>query len=70
MAHSAQVRELLQAERCTIFIVDKQRGQLTSTKTMSCGVTGTPLPIKEHVENVCRIAMGKGIAGHVACTGQ
>jgi GAF domain-containing protein len=62
---------LLTAERCTVWLVDdeKEERELWSTASMSCGV-GAPLPINTNVEVIMRIPSNRGIAGHVASTGQ
>lgn len=52
-----QSRELVQAERATVFVVDHESRQLLSTHS-------------DNAEEVIRFSMNKGIAGHVACTGE
>jgi putative methionine-R-sulfoxide reductase with GAF domain len=49
-------RELLNAERCALFMLDKEKGELWSTLAQGAGEI--------------RIPMNKGIAGHVAVTGE
>ncbi|KAJ3216146.1 hypothetical protein HDU67_009873 [Dinochytrium kinnereticum] len=49
-------QELLNAERCALFMIDKEKGELWSSLAQSSGEI--------------RIAMNKGIAGHVATTGE
>ncbi|KAJ3038611.1 hypothetical protein HDV00_000455 [Rhizophlyctis rosea] len=49
-------QDLLSAERCSLFMVDKEKGELWSTVA--------------HGTAEIRIPMSKGIAGHVASTGQ
>ncbi len=51
------VAEMADAERCTIFLTDKEQGELWSRVA-----TGQPEEI--------RIKLGQGIAGHVASTGE
>jgi adenylate cyclase len=51
-----KARELLDADRCTLFLLDKENGQLWSKIA-----DGTP---------EIRIPMHMGIAGHVATTGE
>src|SRR5262249_47081250 len=55
-----KIRELLNADRGTIFLVDRQREVLRSKVAESSG--GQPLEIE--------ISMKTGIAGHVARTGE
>ncbi|KAJ3126532.1 hypothetical protein HK098_007432 [Nowakowskiella sp. JEL0407] len=49
-------QDLLNAERCALFMVDKEKGELWSTLAQGAGEI--------------RIPMTKGIAGHVAKTGE
>ncbi|KAJ3417077.1 hypothetical protein HDV05_006936 [Chytridiales sp. JEL 0842] len=49
-------QELLNAERCALFMIDKQKGELWSSLAQGAGEI--------------RVPMGKGIAGHVATTGE
>jgi putative ABC transport system ATP-binding protein len=56
----AKISLLLGADRGSLFLVDKGRGELWSLTTV--GVEGAPLEI--------RFPMGKGIAGRVAETGR
>ncbi|KAI8805978.1 hypothetical protein BJ742DRAFT_680566 [Cladochytrium replicatum] len=49
-------QELLNAERCALFMVDKERGELWSTLAQGAGEI--------------RIPLSKGIAGYVATTGE
>ncbi|KAJ3316146.1 hypothetical protein HDU76_002049 [Blyttiomyces sp. JEL0837] len=49
-------QELLNAERCALFMVDKEKQELWSTVAQGAGQI--------------RIPMNKGIAGHVATTGE
>ncbi|KAI9349437.1 hypothetical protein DFJ73DRAFT_625475 [Zopfochytrium polystomum] len=49
-------QELLKAERCSLFMLDKSKGELWSTVAEG--------------EKEIRIPMRKGIAGHVASTGE
>lgn len=59
-AVTLKVRELLQADRASLFIVDEQTGQLRSRIAHTDGTR--PLVID--------LPIGKGIAGHVAATGE
>lgn len=49
-------RDLVSAERCTLFLVDKENEQLWSRVAQGSGEIRFPITI--------------GIAGHVACTGE
>jgi hypothetical protein len=49
-------RDLVNAERCTLFLVDKENQQLWSRVAQGSGEI--------------RLPMSMGIAGHVACTGE
>jgi signal transduction protein with GAF and PtsI domain len=49
-------RDLVNAERCTLFLVDHENEQLWSRVAQGSGEI--------------RLPMGMGIAGHVACTGE
>ncbi|MCK6685886.1 MAG: GAF domain-containing protein [Thermoanaerobaculia bacterium] len=53
---SVRLGQLLRAERTTVFVVDRENGQLWSK------VIGEPVPI--------RFAIGQGIAGAAAATGE
>ena len=57
---AARIRDLLHAERTTLYLVDEQHGQLYSRIAHHTGQE--PLEI--------RLAVGVGIAGRVAQTGQ
>lgn len=54
----AHVSELIHADRCTFYMVDRERGQLWSRVMLG----SEPTEI--------RLELGAGIAGHVAMTGQ
>jgi putative ABC transport system ATP-binding protein len=58
-AFTMKVGEILQAERATLFLVDRERGELWSKVAQSDG--RKPLEI--------RMSASAGIAGHVATTG-
>lgn len=60
----AEARELAKAERCSLFLLDKDTGELVS-KVFDGNEIVQPKEPKE-----IRIAFGKGIAGHVANTGK
>ncbi len=53
-----ETRELLEADRCTVFVLDDEKGELWSR-------VGTGLELSE-----IRIPKSVGIAGHVATTGE
>lgn len=55
-----EARELAKAERCSLFLLDKDTGELVSKV-----FDGTEVESEE-----VRIEVGKGIAGHVAQTGK
>ncbi len=63
-----KVQHLLKSERCTVFLVDHAKQELWSSSSMSHGM-GAPLPIDRNVEVEKRFPMDRGIAGHVATTG-
>lgn len=77
----SQVPELLDADRCTLFFTDKAKQELIVTKGASHGRPKTlvswifgqsnapELPFPEG-KNEIRLPMSKGIAGHVARTGE
>ncbi len=77
----SQVPELLDADRCTLFFTDKAKQELIATKGAShgrpksllswiFGASNAPeLPFPEG-KNEIRISMSKGLAGHVARTGE
>jgi len=52
------IREALEADRATLFLIDRERGELYSR--------AAHLPEIDEI----RLALGQGIAGHVAQTGQ
>lgn len=52
-----QARELVDADRCALFLVDRERGELISH-------------IADHHHEEIRFRMDAGIAGHVASTGE
>ena len=45
------------AERCTVYLVDTERGELRSA-------------IAQRLDDAIRLAVGRGLAGHVAATGE
>jgi putative ABC transport system ATP-binding protein len=59
-AFTFKVGEILRADRSTLFLVDRERGELWSKVAENEG--GRPLEI--------RVPIGAGIAGHVAATGE
>lgn len=65
----SKVQDLLQAERCTVFIVDKERKELYTSEHMSYGM-GASLPIDRDRAQLLYFPMDRGIAGSVATTGQ
>jgi GAF domain-containing protein len=76
-----QVPELLDADRCSLFFIDKEKQQLVVSKTASRGRRKTlvswlfgssaapDLPFEEGKSEL-RLPLDKGIAGHVAQTGE
>jgi len=63
-----KVQSLLQCERCTVFIVDKERKELYTSESMSFGM-GVSLPIDKERSRLIYFPMDRGIAGAVATTG-
>lgn len=53
-----EIKNILEADRCTVFLVDEERNELWSFVAM--GLRGMEI----------RFPMNKGIAGHVATTGE
>ncbi len=51
------VAQMTESERCTIFLVDRERGELWSR-------------VATGAEREIRVALGSGVAGHVAATGE
>ena len=76
-----KVQTLLSVERCTLFFVDRDTNELMVSKTGSHGVhlsflswirgigKAQPLPFASG-KTVIRFPINKGIAGHVATTGE
>ena len=64
----SKVQSLLGSERCTVFIVDKERKELYTTESMSYGM-GPSLPIDRDKATLISFPMDRGIAGAVATTG-
>jgi putative ABC transport system ATP-binding protein len=58
-AFTLKIGEILEADRVSLFLVDRERGELWSKVAQSDG--GKPLEI--------RVPLGAGIVGHVATTG-
>ena len=65
----SKVQSLLGSERCTVFIVDRERRELYTTESMSYGM-GPSLPIDRDKNTLISFPMDRGIAGAVASTGQ
>ena len=65
----SKVQSLLGSERCTVFIVDRERHELYTTESMSYGM-GPSLPIDRDKNTLISFPMDRGIAGAVATTGQ
>jgi cGMP-dependent 3',5'-cyclic phosphodiesterase len=61
----AEARELAKAERCSLFLIDKDTGELVSKVFDGNAVTQQSKQSKE-----IRISGSQGIAGHVAQTGK
>ena len=66
-----KVQTLLNAERCTVFIVDPdaRKKELYTSDTMSYGM-GKRLPIDGSKTTFIRFPIDRGIAGSVATTGK
>ena len=65
----AKVQDLLQAQRCTVFIVDDEKKELYTNDTMTFGM-GAALPIDRDKSEMIRFPISRGIAGNVATTGK
>lgn len=59
----AEARELTKAERCSLFLIDKETGELVSKV-----FDGNAIQKRQSIE--IRISGDQGIAGHVAKTGK
>ena len=64
----SKVQSLLHCERCTVFVVDKERKELYTSESMSFGM-GAALPIDKERAKLIYFPMDRGIAGSVATTG-
>lgn len=64
-----KVQELLDAERCTVFIVDREKKEIYTSEHMSWGV-GPALPIDTRKEKMIYFQWDRGIVGSVATTGK
>jgi GAF domain-containing protein len=64
-----KVQDLLECERCTIFIVDREKQKLYTSAEMSHGM-GAPLKTYEEKSVYTYFPMDRGIAGAVATTGK
>lgn len=62
-----KIQQLLRAERCTLFILDKERKELYTSENMSFGM-GPALPIDKEKATFIRFPSDRGIAGSVATT--
>jgi adenylate cyclase len=63
----SKVQALLHSERCTVFILDKERKELYTSEHMSFGM-GPALPIDGERATLIYFPMDRGIAGSVATT--
>jgi len=63
----SKVQQLLHSERCTVFILDKERKELYTSAHMSFGM-GAALPIDNERSTLFYFPMDRGIAGSVATT--
>ncbi|XP_019855662.1 PREDICTED: cGMP-dependent 3',5'-cyclic phosphodiesterase-like isoform X2 [Amphimedon queenslandica] len=59
-----EARDLTKAEKCSLFLVDKEK------KELSAVVFDSELPDNVSRSSILRIPMGQGIAGYVAQTGE
>jgi GAF domain-containing protein len=64
----SKVQALLHCERCTVFVVDKERKELYTSGSMSFGM-GPALPIDKERAKLIYFPMDRGIAGSVATSG-
>ncbi len=64
----SKVQALLHSERCTVFILDKERKELYTSAHMSFGM-GAALPIDTERAKMFYFPMDRGIVGSVATTG-
>jgi GAF domain-containing protein len=62
-----KVQKLLNSERCTVFIVDRDNNELYTNEDLSFGM-GPALPINHERSSMIRFPMDRGIAGSVATT--
>jgi GAF domain-containing protein len=63
----SKVQALLRSERCTLYILDKEKKELYTSEHMSFGM-GPALPIDKEKATLIRFPMDRGIAGAVATT--
>jgi len=63
----SKLQQLLHSERCTVFLIDKQRKELYTSEHMSAGL-GPSLPIDREKATLIYFPMDRGIAGSVATT--
>jgi len=64
----SKVQALLHSERCTVFLLDKEKKELYTSAHMSFGM-GAALPIDQERSTIVSFPMDRGIAGSVATTG-
>jgi GAF domain-containing protein len=64
----SKVQQLLEADRCTVYIVDHDRKELYTSDAMSFGM-GPALPIDKNRAKMIYFPMDRGVAGGVATTG-
>jgi cGMP-dependent 3',5'-cyclic phosphodiesterase len=62
----AEARELTNAERCSLFLIDKETGELVSKVFDGAAIQND----KSYPTKEIRISGNQGIAGHVAQTGK
>jgi adenylate cyclase len=61
----SKVQSLLHCERCTVFVVDKERKELYTSESMSFGM-GASLPIDKERAKLIYFPLDRGLVGAVA----
>lgn len=64
-----KVQELLDTDRCTVFVLDTEKKMLYTSDRMSHGM-GPSLPIDQKLSTMICFPMDRGIAGAVATSGR
>ena len=67
----SKLQQLLGCERCTVFLVDKQKAQLYTSASLSYGMGPSAVVSGDKDrEKLLSFPINRGIAGHVATTGE